>query len=132
MMMKMMMKIQKSEQTLQNEEHSKMSALPSGTFTKDGLPTFVTEMIANHVVRLMMGGRDPFEHLSEMVHDLDTHSLLPKRGLTQDVKEQRIKWAVRMMLDERETIRTKSATIYSACQIAMKRAKSQIKIARAF
>jgi hypothetical protein len=128
----MRMKTQNPEQTLQNEEHSKMPALPSGTFTKDGLPTIVTELIANHVVRLMMIGRDPFEHLSEMVHDLDSHSLLPKKGLTQEIKEQRIKWAVRMMLEEKETIRTKSATIYSACQIAMKRAKSQIKIARAF
>jgi ribosomal protein L14E/L6E/L27E len=70
-------------------------------------------------------------HLGRIVDDLDEHLLLPQAPhLTKEIKEKRVKWAVRLMIDERETIPARSATIYSACQIALKRAKSQIKIAR--
>jgi hypothetical protein len=119
------------EQSLRNEGTFKMTNLPSGTFSKDGLPTIVTEIVANHVVRLQKSGMDPMRHLGRIVDDLDEHLLLPQAPhLTKEIKEKRVKWAVRLMIDERETIPARSATIYSACQIALKRAKSQIKIAR--
>ena len=119
------------EQSLRNEETPKMPSLPSGTFSKDGLPTIVTELVANHVVRLQENGMDPMQHLKQIVEDLDAHFLLPENpGLTQDIKEKRVRWAVRLMVEEKETILTRSATIYSACQIALRRAKSQLKIAR--
>lgn len=119
------------EQSLRNEETFKMPSLPSGTFSKDGLPTIVTELVANHVVRLQENGMDPMQHLKQIVEDLDAHLLLPTNtGLTQDIKEKRVRWAVRLMVEEKETILTRSATIYSACQIALRRAKSQLKIAR--
>jgi hypothetical protein len=108
-----------------------MPSLPSGTFSKDGLPTIVTELVANHVVRLQENGMDPMQHLKQIVEDLDAHLLLPTNpGLNQDIKEKRVRWAVRLMVEEKETILTRSATIYSACQIALRRAKSQLKIAR--
>jgi hypothetical protein len=107
-----------------------MTNLPSGTFSKDGLPTIVTEIVANHVVRLQKSGMDPMKHLGRIVDDLDEHLLLPQSPhLTKEIKEKRVKWAVRLMVDDRETILARSATIYSAYQIALKRAKSQIKIA---
>ena len=119
------------EQSLRNEETFKMPSLPSGTFSKDGLPTIVTELVANHVVRLQENGMDPMQHLEQIVEDLDAHLLLPTNtGLTQDIKEKRVRWAVRLMVEEKETILARSATIYSACQIALRRAKSQLKIAR--
>ena len=65
-----------------------MPSLPSGTFSKDGLPTIVTELVANHVVRLQENGMDPMQHLEQIVEDLDAHLLLPTNpGLTQDIKE---------------------------------------------
>ena len=119
------------EQSLRNEETFKMPSLPSGTFSKDGLPTIVTELVANHVVRLQENGMDPMQHLKQIVEDLDAHLLLPTSPeLTQDTKQKRVRWAVRLMVEEKETILTRSATIYSACQIALRRAKSQLKIAR--
>jgi hypothetical protein len=125
------MQTKTQEQSLRNEETFKMPSLPSGTFSKDGLPTIVTELVANHVVRLQENGMDPMQHLKQIVEDLDAHLLLPTNsGLTQDIKEKRVRWAVRLMVEEKETILTRSATIYSACQIALRRAKSQLKIAR--
>jgi len=125
------MQTKTQEQSLRNEETFKMPSLPSGTFSKDGLPTIVTELVANHVVRLQENGMDPMQHLKQIVGDLDAHLLLPTNpGLTQDIKEKRVRWAVRLMVEEKETILTRSATIYSACQIALRRAKSQLKIAR--
>jgi hypothetical protein len=125
------MQTKTQEQSLRNEETSKMPSLPSGTFSKDGLPTIVTELVANHVVRLQENGMDPMQHLKQIVEDLDVHLLLPTNpGLTQDIKEKRVRWAVRLMVEEKETILTRSATIYSACQIALRRAKSQLKIAK--
>jgi hypothetical protein len=125
------MQTKTQEKSLRNEETPKMPSLPSGTFSKDGLPTIVTELVANHVVRLQENGMDPMQHLKQIVEDLDAHLLLPTNpGLTQDIKEKRVRWAVRLMVEEKETILTRSATIYSACQIALRRAKSQLKIAR--
>jgi hypothetical protein len=46
------MQTKTQEQSLRKEETFKMPSLPSGTFSKDGLPTIVTELVANHVVRL--------------------------------------------------------------------------------
>jgi hypothetical protein len=124
------MQTKTQEQSLRNEETS-TAALPSGTFSKEGLPTIVTELVANHVARLQERGLDPMHHLKQIVEDLDAHLLLPiNPGLTQDCKEKRVKWAVRLMVEDKETIPTRSATIYSACRIALRRAKSQLKIAR--
>jgi hypothetical protein len=122
--------------SLRNEESFNRAAqLPSGTFTRDGQPTIVTQIIALHLVNKMRNSKDSTkinddQLRSEIVDHLDSLGLLPCGSvLDKSSKMVKISMALNYMIREFETVQTKHLNIYTACKIAMKRSMSQIKIA---
>jgi hypothetical protein len=126
----------KKKSTLRNEEFfTAPKNLPSGTFTRDGQPTIVTQIISLHLVNRMMNepGAQPnsAELRSEIVDHLDSLGLLPMTPqLDKESKMTKISMALNFMLREHDTIQTKHLNIYTACKTAMRRSISQIKIAQ--
>lgn len=122
--------------TLRNEENfTAPKNLPSGTFTRDGQPTIVTQIIALHLVNRMRNypGVQPnsAELRSEIVDHLDSLGLLPSTPrLDKESKMTKISMALNYMLREYDTIQAKHLNIYTACKTAMRRSISQIKIAQ--
>ena len=122
--------------SLRNEENfAKSGNLPSGTFSRDGQPTIVTQIIGIHVATKMKRTADHTrintpELRSEIIDHLDSFGLLPTDSvLTKDQKMPKIAMAINFMLRDYQTIQTRHLNIYTACKSALKRSISQMKIA---
>jgi hypothetical protein len=131
------MKTQTAKKTsLRNEESFvKSGNLPPGTFSRDGQPTIVTQIVALHVVDRMKKICDgekinTLELRSAIVDHLDSFGLLPaSKELTKDQKMTKISMAINFMMRDYDTIQTRHLNIYTACKTALKRSISQVKIA---
>lgn len=122
--------------SLRNEGNfTKPANLPSGTFSRDGQPTVVTEIVATIVAREILKGTDltkinSLETRSLAVDHLDSLSLLPRTpGLSKDEKMTKIGMAISFMVSEQETIQARQINIYTACKTALRKSISQLKIA---
>ena len=122
--------------SLRNEGNfTKPANLPSGTFSRDGQPTVVTEIIATIVAREILKGTDlakinSLETRALAVDFLDSLSLLPQTpNLSKDEKMTKLGMAISFMVTEQETIQARQINIYTACKTALRKSISQLKIA---
>lgn len=124
-----------TEAILRKEGTSKRKnpSLPSGTFTMDGSPTIVLDVIGVKVAGEVLMGANPKKINSlnlgrEIVDCLDNLGLLPV-NITKDQKVAKIRQQIAWMITDQETIKSGQAHLYSACKKSYKKAMSSLKIA---
>jgi hypothetical protein len=123
-----------TEATLRNEGTSrrKNPSLPSGTFTMDGSPTIVLEIIGVKVAGEVLMGSDPkkvnsIEFGKDVVNCLDSLGLLPV-SITKEQKVSKVRQQIAWMITDQETIKSGQAHLYSSCKKAYRKAMTQLKI----
>ena len=129
---------EKLGKTLQNERtpNRREKPLPSGTFTKNGEPTTVLDLIGLKVVDNELSGvpRDKINstQFQKEVVDLIDHLKLFSAGLTTEKKMSSVGQQISWMLTTQETIKTGNSHAYNACKKAYRKAKDQFKISGNF
>ena len=124
-----------TEAILRNEGTSKRKnpSLPSGTFTNEGSPTIVLDLIGVKVAGELLMGANPKkintkEFGGNIVDCLDSLGLLPVT-ITKDQKVGKICQYVAWMVTKQPNIPAKAVHSYSACKKSYRKAMSSLKIA---
>jgi hypothetical protein len=124
-----------AEAILRNEGTSKRKnpSLPSGTFTMDGSPTIVLDVIGVKVAgEVLMGANlKKINSLSlgrDIVDCLDGLGLLPI-NITKDQKVAKIRQQIAWMVTDQLTIKSGQVHLYAACRKSYRKAMTSLKIA---
>jgi hypothetical protein len=124
-----------TEAILRNEGTSKRKnpSLPSGTFTMDGSPTIVLDLIGVKVAGEILMGANPKRINSksfgrEIVDCLDNLGLLPI-NITKDQKVSKIGQQIAWMITDQPVIKSGQVHLYSACKRSYRKAMTSLKIA---
>jgi hypothetical protein len=125
-----------TEAILRNEGTSKRKnpSLPSGTFTTDGSPTIVLDVIGVKVAGEILMGSNPKRIRNsqifkrEVVDCLDSLGLLPI-NITKEQKTTKIGQLVSWMVTEQKTIKSTQINLYAASRKSYRKAMTSLKIA---
>ena len=123
------------EAILRNEGTFKRKTpqMPSGTFTQDGSPTIVLDLIGVKVAGEVLMGADLKKINSqsfgrEVVEFLDNLCLLPI-NISKEQKAVKICQQIAWMVTEQEVIKSGQVHLYVACKKSYKKASISLKIA---
>jgi hypothetical protein len=124
-----------AEAILRNEGtfKRKTPSMPSGTFTQDGSPTIVLDVIGVRVAGEVLMGANLNKINSQsfgrdVVECLDNLGLLPI-NITKEQKVVKIRQQIAWMVTEQEVIKSGQVHLYVACKKSYKKAMISLKIA---
>lgn len=109
----------------------KSSNLPKGTFTVEGNPTIVLEIIGIKVAKAFkdktpINKITSLEFASEVTKCLDSLFLLPN-NLLQEEKIKKIQMQIMWMVSKQEQVKQSQIHVISACKRAFQKGKKQLK-----